>query len=85
MTYKWVDTVRYKELLIFDKLIKVDTEIKYVAVDGDGTVMGYIGLPSHSKYPSSEYIWEDPNCGPMTYLGRMVMTDLDWTTMMVEV
>lgn len=85
MTYKWVDTIRYKEVLIFDKLMKIDAKIKYVAVDADGTVMGYINLPEVCTYNTCDRFWFDPEGDTMVYLGKMDMTDLDWTTMIVEV
>ena len=81
--YKWLDCVRYKEVLVFGKQVRVDVDIKWVAVDSCGKVIGYWEKP-----------WLGGECTPWWlcsyedghYFGKIEMKpEYDWKTMIVEV
>ena len=80
--YKWLDCVRYKEVLVFGKQVRTKIKSKYIAVDEGGCVYAYKSKPQLMF----ERNWWKGDVLDAEYLGKIEMKpEYDWTTMIVEV
>lgn len=78
--YYWTDKVEYKEVEVFGEKILVPANVKYICVDEEGEINGFVNKP---EVWAGCDVWVDDMCGSVIYLGQIAMQEHieDWTVL----